>query len=56
MLQFFVDVRVNHKTIWSNYMHIDIEMFEELFLARLKHKFQKSRYHARYHILFQITN
>jgi len=40
---------MNHKAIWSNYMHIDIELFEELFN------------HARYHIvlfslLFQIIN
>ena len=28
---------MNHKVIWSNYMHIDIELFEELFN------------HARYH-------
>jgi len=30
---------MNHKAIWLNYMHIDIELFEELFN------------HARYHIL-----
>jgi len=22
---------INHKAIWLNYMHIDVELFEELF-------------------------
>jgi len=35
---------VNHKAIWSNYMRIDIELFEELCN------------HARYHILLFITS
>ena len=33
---------MNHKVILSNYVHIDIELFEELFN------------HARYHILLFI--
>ena len=35
---------MNHKAIWSNYMRIDIELFEELFN------------HARYHILLFIIS
>jgi len=40
---------MNHKAIWSNYMRIDIELFEELF--------NHARYHTlAYYLLFQITN
>ena len=35
---------MNHIAIWSNYMRIDIELFEELFN------------HARYHILLFIIS
>jgi len=35
---------MNHKAIWSNYMRIDIELFEDLFK------------HARYHILLIIIS
>jgi len=35
---------MNHKAIWSNYMRIDIELFEEPFN------------HARYHILLFIIS
>jgi len=46
---------VNHKAIWSNYMRIDIEMFEELF-SLVKTQIQKSLYHARYHTLLFIIS
>jgi len=35
---------MNHKAIWSNYIRIDIELFEELFN------------HAQYHILLSIIS
>jgi len=35
---------MNHKAIWSNYMRIDIELFEELFN------------HVRYHVLLFIIS
>ena len=35
---------MNHKAIWTNYMRIDIELFEEVFN------------HARYHILLFIIS
>jgi len=46
---------VNHKAIWSNYMRIDIEMFEELFRL-VEARFKKRRYHERYHILLFIIS
>jgi len=46
---------VNHKAIWSNYMRIDIEMFEELF-SLVETQISKSRYHARHRILLFIMS
>jgi len=58
MLQFFANLRLSEsQSDLVNYMCVDIEMSEELFLAWLKHKIKKIvTMHDIIYSLFQITN